>query len=359
MRTPTRQLAAGAVALAMLVPAAAAQARTKDVIAGPAGSLKGAPKGGDVNQFFPRKVTVNAGDTVRFQFRGFHTATFLKKGQKPPAPFMPDPSGGTATGFKDAAGQPFWFNGQPRFVFNPEVAAPAGDAKIDGKSYDNSGVANGPGAPPPYPVKLLKPGKYSYLCLIHPHMKGTVVVKKKGKKVPSAAKDKSTVAKQLAKSVKELKRLGSFSGPAAGTVQMGNDSKRVSFLKFFPETLTVKAGQPVTFQMPAVTDEIHTVTFGPEPYLQSLIDGFVAPDTSAPQGGPPTLVVNPQAQYPSDAPPSFPPYDGTNHGNGFFSTGVLLAGGQKTAIAFSKPGTYKFLCLVHGKDMSGTITVTG
>jgi plastocyanin len=56
-------------------------------------------------------------------------------------------------------------------------------------------------------------------------------------------------------------------------------------------------------------------------------------------------------------------YDGTNHGNGFFAT-PLTAGSAKiplpraSKVTFTKPGTYKFFCWIHGPDMSGTVVVT-
>lgn len=36
--------------------------------------------------FFPQEITINAGDSVFFDFRGFHTATFLSGAERP---FLP------------------------------------------------------------------------------------------------------------------------------------------------------------------------------------------------------------------------------------------------------------------------------
>ena len=59
-------------------------------------------------------------------------------------------------------------------------------------------------------------------------------------------------------------------------------------------------------------------------------------------------------------------YDGTNHGNGFFATPLTdmqpgspprgLAGSYK--IKFTKAGKYHYICMLHGPDMAGDITVT-
>ena len=56
-------------------------------------------------------------------------------------------------------------------------------------------------------------------------------------------------------------------------------------------------------------------------------------------------------------------YDGTNHGNGFLST-PLSAGSPKVPlpksakVTFTKAGTYKYICFLHGSDMAGTVIVT-
>jgi plastocyanin len=341
----------------------AAQARTKDVFAGPPKKLSDVPAFAESTEFYPAKIKVAVGDTVRFQFRGFHSATFPARGKRPPEFALPDPANPVA-GAKDAAGQSFWFNGQPRFLVNPEAGFPVGDNKIDGKALDGSGIPGGEGAPAPFAVKMKKAGTYTYHCVVHPGMKGKVTVLRKGKRVPSAASDTSAVAKQVAKTVRTMKSRADFPGPGGPNVQAGNDTTGVSLLEFFPRNVSVKVGETVNFRMSPVATEVHTVTFGPPEYLQSLIDGFIAPDTSAPQAGPPTLVVNPVALFASDPPPALPAYDAANHGNGFLNSGLLDPIAEspppaETAVTFTKAGTYSYVCIVHGKDMKGTVTVTG
>ena len=56
-------------------------------------------------------------------------------------------------------------------------------------------------------------------------------------------------------------------------------------------------------------------------------------------------------------------YDGKTHGNGFFATPVTsddrsLPLPQSWKVTFTKPGSYKYICWIHGPDMSGTIVVT-
>ena len=60
--------------------------------------------------------------------------------------------------------------------------------------------------------------------------------------------------------------------------------------------------------------------------------------------------------------PALPSPDGTNHGNGFVSTGIIdrdattpLNPGE-AKITFNTAGTYSYICLIH-PDMKGQIVV--
>ena len=54
-------------------------------------------------------------------------------------------------------------------------------------------------------------------------------------------------------------------------------------------------------------------------------------------------------------------YSGTNHGNGFFATPLQGPVGsplpQVLKIRFTAPGAFKYICGIHGEDMSGEIDV--
>ena len=359
LRRSHRALAA-AVSLAAVaaLPAGAAQAATKSVFGGPARPPKTVPKMTDITEFFPKKVKIHKGDNVEFNFRGFHTFTFLGKA-KFPAFFIP--TGSKVADAKDAAGNPFWFNGQDRLKVNPDVAFPIGDKVVDNRAMESSGMPQDDD-PQPYRLKFPKTGTFNYVCLIHPKMKGQVTVVNKRKRIPSRRSDEARAAKQLAAAVNEAKRLVKPKNPGGANVLAGNSSKDVEVLHFFPKDLTVKAGQTVQWRAPHPHD-FHTVTFGPPEYLQPIGQSFIAPDTTAPQGGPPTLLANPLVVYPSDPPTATPTYDGSNHGNGFLNSGIFEGDPDfplpdTSRITFSKPGTYNYLCLVHGPDMSGKVTVT-
>src|SRR5690349_437880 len=117
--TPLRIVAAAAV-IALVAPAAA-QAKTKVMSVGapPATAKKLEPLGVTTNAFFPSKVTVRAGDSVRFSPAGFHNVHLPKKGGAG-IPFIV-PTGQKVAGSLDAAGAPFWFNGQDAMSLNPAL----------------------------------------------------------------------------------------------------------------------------------------------------------------------------------------------------------------------------------------------
>jgi plastocyanin len=127
------------------------------------------------------------GDSVRWAFshRVVHTVTFLPPGQSRPTLETPDPAH-PYTGFADAAGVPFWFNGQPSLLIPPDHAFPQGGSSTDGKTYKNSGLS----APAfkPYKLKFTKTGTFRYLCLVHPGMQGSVKVLPKNRAVPPPAR---------------------------------------------------------------------------------------------------------------------------------------------------------------------------
>lgn len=103
---------------------------------------------------------------------------------------------------------------------------------------------------------------------------------------------------------------------------------------FLPGSLTVDVGDSITWHIDS--GEFHTVTF---------LSGAAAPPfvTIGPNGP----ALNPAAVAPSGG----PAYDGS----GIANSGLLVSGQQWT-LAFTKAGTYPFLCLIHA-GMAGTVTV--
>ena len=99
-----RSLVVAAGIAALLIPAGAAQAATKQVTIGPAKPLKGVQLVGFDADFYPRKITIAKGDHIRFKWTtGFGDVIFVPKGQD--APSFAAPAGTVADAdAKDEAG---------------------------------------------------------------------------------------------------------------------------------------------------------------------------------------------------------------------------------------------------------------
>lgn len=347
-------MAGASVALLLGLTAASASALVAPVSAGPPKPPRAAHL--DFNGFFPSATRIHAGDSVSFAINGFHTVTFLAKGQTPP-PLIILAAGSPISGKLDAAGASFWFNGQPSQIINPVAAAPSSGKTYSGKGFLNSGLPAPTGPVKPFVVKFTKAGSFTFNCLVHPGMKGVVRVLPKKQPVPSAKLDRAAGKSQEQAATAQALSLRKVK-PASDTVLAGNDGNgTVAWLRFFPQSLKVKTGTTVEFKISS-RREVHTITFGPAAYTTEIEKTFTTPQPNP--TGPPTLLVNPLAAYPSDPPP-LPPYTGANHGNGFEGAGILSNAGpplpSAVKITFSKPGVYSFECVIH-PNMDGKITVT-
>jgi plastocyanin len=345
------------LAVASLAAPSAASAATKTVDLGV--PLKQQHRfqvlGTDVNDFFPHGVSIHAGDTVKFVPTGFHDVDLPAKGKKP-LPLLV--TGAPASGSLDAAGNPFWFNGQPNLGFNPAVAGVSGYGKHFTYTGAKSIVTGLPLAdhPKPLTIRFPKTGTYSYYCDIHPGMKGVVRVLAKRKRVPTAKQDAKALKRQLATALGTARTIQNVTGEA-NTVDVGLASAHhVEFYGFLPQTLTVPVGSIVKFQMPTGSVEVHTATTGPgdpeqdpNSYLGKLAASLISP------------AFDPAAVYPSDTPPNPAALTLSSHGNGFWNSGALdsLASTPlpaANAVKFSQAGTYQFYCLIH-PFMHGTVVV--
>lgn len=333
------------------------------IFAGPnlAKTPAGVSKQADVLAFFPSNVTIRAGQSLTWQFRGFHTVAFSGANANPP--FIVPQAGSVQPTVNDAAGNPFWWVGKaPRLIIDPSALMGQGDPTISSPlDVRGSGLLRilsaTPTQPPaPYTLKFLKPGLYRYLCTVHQGMRGTVRVLAKAHPANPVA-----VAKhgdnQLAAAFREIKGLDKQTPPDAHTVLIGAGSQSgAEIASFYPSSLTVNTGDVVTFTHNDPTD-IHTVTFGPEPYTLAIEDNLFLPE-----GNPPTPFANPLFVLSSDPPPVSPvPYDGTNHGNGYINSGLVFpqqapTGPHQYLVKFTKPGTYRYECVIH-PNMDGTIVV--
>jgi plastocyanin len=351
-----RSKAAFVVAAAVLAVPASASAATKVVSIGPASADEANYNkvGGDVNDFFPHGTTIHAGDSIKFKPSQFHTVDFPAKGGKPLPLVAP---AGTVSGSVDAAGAPFWFNGQPNLQFNPRLAKGIYGKKLTytGAKRIESGLPLAPHLKP-FTLKFAKAGSYTFYCDVHAGMKGTVKVVSKRHSVPSAKADAKALKAQIAADLKTAKGLASTT-VAPGNVSVGASGKGgVELFAMLPATQTVPVGTTLKFSMSALSFDVHTATFGPgdpenQPtsYLGKLAQSIV------------TTPFLPEATYPSEQPPAVGSLTPTVHGNGFWNTGFMDASSatplpNSGSVTFAAAGTYQFYCLIH-PFMHGTVTV--
>jgi plastocyanin len=306
--------------------------------------------------FFPRELTINAGDTVFFDFQGHHaphTVTFLS-GEEAPKLIVPAGDSGTP-----AAGAP------PEIMFNPAAAFPAGGNTYDGTGVLNSGLNVLFPPDQTFTVTFSASGSFDYLCLVHPlMMKGTVTVQEQGASVPYEQTDiDSMVVEHMAQLTEDGKALiaeyANTATPTAGStngnvwdVRAGAEGDEVAVLRFMPDNLTIAAGDTVRWTVESEL-EPHTVTF---------LGGEEPPDLIEPQmqeGGPPKLVFNPDVvgRVGPDV------YSGTGYAN----SGAMGADFEEYTglttyeLTFDTPGEYPYYCALHGSPTMGMrakVTVT-
>jgi plastocyanin len=342
-------LGLGFVAAVAFAPAASAQ--TKVVYAGGPGKFAKAlgHHGAGLDNFLVNRITIHVGDTVEWNGAslagGFHTVDIPKlHGSDLP---LITPTGSMVTGVNDAAGNPFWFNGQvPALGFDPLLFRPIGGTTYNGTKRVDSGLPLG--KPHNFKVKFTRAGIYKYFCDVHYGMHGTVVVKPKGATIPTAKQDAAALKKQEKKYLAEAKQVGKTTPPADQVSVGASGPGGLEVFAMFPSVLNINAGTTVQFVMSRDTRETHTATFGPADYLNPLVASFTGPAPS------------PAAVYPSD-PPGQITLSPSSHGNGFANTGALDRDTGTPlpaigAITFNTPGTYAYQCLIH-PFMRGTIVV--
>ncbi len=284
--------------------------------------------------FAPALITIHAGDTVTWSMAALfeHTVTFLS-GAKPPALLVPEQGG--------------------KFLFNPIIANPQGGPTYSGKGVSGSGILQAKGT---YSLTFTKLGKYAYACLLHPGMLGTVVVLAPGKRLPATQADldrngalqvKAALARgtSLVKATKPSV-IKSAKGSTYVSPLVGTRSGAASVIRFLPESLTIKAGDTVRWEMRDPI-ELHTVTFsGP-----AQPPDFILPEPQ-PQG-PPKFYFNPKGVV---------RIGGLTHSSdSYYNSGFMAldAPGPKTySLTFTRPGTYTYWCVVHvPQGMKGVINV--
>jgi plastocyanin len=334
-----------AAALALL-PAGLAHAATKSVTVGVPAAKKAAfdKLGADVNAYFPNRITIHRGDKVKFTVpSGLHTVQFPAKGRAASLLISP---GSPIAGVRDAAGVPYWFNGQPDLELTPTLLSGAFGKAV---SYNGQDVQSGlPFTRKPLTVKFTKTGTFTYFCNVHSGMKGKVTVVAPGSKIPSAKADAQKVKKQVSDALKEARKLQTTLLPK-DTIQLGNGGRTgVEILAMYPGAMTVPTGTVLTFQMSRFSVASHTATTGPGDPLREP-DSFLGRMSASVRATPP---FDQAGVYPSDERGVPALLTQSLHGNGFWSTGFMDRSNAtpqpKTfQVKIVAPGTYNFYCLLH------------
>jgi plastocyanin len=257
--------------------------------------------------YFPKDITIDAGDSVTWTSATAepHTVTFLANGQAVPQdPFSP-PAGGNT------------YSGTGYFNSGPLLGAPA------------------PGFIQSYTLTFSQPGTYTYICLFHPFMTGTVHVQTAGAAYPESQAAYDRQSKQdehrylaQGEALRGTALAIAASDPSHASVAAGAGNGTATVMRFLPDRLVVPVGTTVTWTNRDPM-EPHTVTFGPEP------QGPNADFTPVGLDGPAHATVSHPDQQVS---------------SGAFG-GMLSPSTFK--VTFTAPGKYTYICMLH--DMMGMV----
>jgi plastocyanin len=287
--------------------------------------------------FFPSDLKVNGGDTVRFRNRATeapHTITFGVEADRSNQPTIV-----TDTGENPVVLKPCDIDTAP----TPKLlTCPDGEelSAFDGTGYWNSGFiqpATAPKSDGPKVVSLkladdIPNGNYTYVCILHPFMSGTIeVVDEPGDRslvsdVRDGATESAADAREEAEAFKEptLERDGDDA-----TVTAGWGNRVTSVNRFGPKEIDVDPGTTVKWKIDNPY-EPHNVTFEPAKDSSPFAPGGVK------AGG---------------------DYAGGLANSGLFGAeGTPFAG--EFSLRFTKSGTYDYTCLLH-PGMDGTVKVSG
>lgn len=334
-------------------------------------------------RFFPRTLAVHQGDTINAVWAGVgtpHTATLVPSdnanawratnqgpgGPQDPSVFpwalqVPDVTVGgddNQIDLNPAAGGPS----------DPTCGTSGNPCTFDGTGVVNSGLQfSTPGSEPHFWTNVTAPvGTYTFLCLLHPGMDASLRVVGGGTSIPTPAEvnakakhqvavartSDGSIADDLAQTVKRTP----VGGNTRVTIWAGGFWNQVSADEFPDRTIRVHVGDRVRV---LGNFEIHTATF---PKRAAATVPFVTTQCEVP--GPDTPANSPaDCAAPTDFQIAFnskalrATVKNTLTSPLAFRNSGLLAWGTSHAFIAKQPGIYRFVCLVHGPQMSGTIRV--
>jgi plastocyanin len=308
----------------------AKQAQTFIVHAGGSGSANT-----EILAFAPTDLKVHRGDTVTW-ITTFHNIHF----EKQPTDLIVAPE----------------MNGKPLPQANPAVFFPTIKS---GATYSGGDANSGipfplPGSEPPSPafslVIDLEPGTYAYFCDIHLGMLGTITVVPDDEAIPSPSEVEQAASLELIGAANQGQQAfgaamqASMTMPTDTTehhVTMGASAGRASVDMFFPSLIVIKAGESVTWDIPASVIEPHTASWPPAAPGSDITPIPV-------EGKPPILALG----------PTFMPLAESGvavKAGEPFSSGFVMPG-QSYTVRFTEPGVYPYVCNLH-MGMQGAVVV--
>ena len=96
---------------------------------------------------------------------------------------------------------------QPTLRPNLLAVAPQGGSTFDPAELQNSGLPLGAGPPEPYVLRFKRKGTFSYVCVVHPGMKGKVRVVGRGRDIPTRAQDRRAARRAQQSLLERVQRL--------------------------------------------------------------------------------------------------------------------------------------------------------
>jgi plastocyanin len=377
-------------------PAAAATSKAAATSAPPITiGVDNAPPPGknwEYTHYFPENnVNVPAGGTVLFAWNqgspdGLHSVTFVPNGQtvaQVQAVYL------TITSDTDNSESGTIIPPLTNNPTNPACLAGPGAAPcvFDGTSVLSSGIIpTSTGAV--FPVQIAPqtaPGTYTYFCVIHPGMQGTLTV------VPASqpATDAATLASQAGAELNQLNAgaataeaaanvptsTSNADGTSTWTVHVGLTVDDVELLEYLPKVVPIRKGDSVKYDGSGTTQEPHTVTSpagaaqGMVPFGQTECESASGPDTPAANvnnGPPQTGCADPSGfEQPlnlhSQGTPSVLTSGDTSATSAVVSgrTDIVAAGAETShTYKFANNGTYQFFCAFHN-GMGGVVSTPG
>ncbi|MBL8153742.1 MAG: hypothetical protein JNM70_06125 [Anaerolineae bacterium] len=288
----------------------------------------------EILAFAPAYLQVHRGDTVMWHVTSFHNMRFGE--QEEPFIIVED------------------MNGTPTPIGNPNVffpTQPSGTAYTGGDA--NSGLPSEDALKGFYSLVMdVEPGLYSYRCDVHPGMAGIIEVVADDVAIPSPSEVDAMAAKELDDQINPA-ILAYFASSATAPTQSADGSitilagiggtGRASSLSFASPLVFIKAGETVTWQVPADSPTPHFVNS--IPFDPAAVPDIIPQENA---GGPPTLLAGPG--FLGTTP------DGATISAGAAFNSIFLAPGQSFSLVFADPGVYPYICHVH-PGMGGAVIV--